>query len=253
MNADVATGSRGWLGRLSAGLKRSSRALSDGIGDIFTKRKLDDEALSELEDLLISADLGVATAAAVTAALAKNRFDQQISPEEVRRALSDEIAAILEPVAAPLEIERARKPYVVLVVGVNGTGKTTTIGKLAHGFRDQGLSVMLAACDTFRAAAIEQLKIWGERTGSAVVARNPGADAAGLAYEALERGREQGADVLLIDTAGRLQNKAHLMAELEKVVRVVRKLDPEAPHSCLLILDATTPTPRSRSSPRPAR
>ena len=240
MNAEAATGSPGWLARLGDGLRRTSRALSEGIGDIVARRKLDDEALAELEDLLISADLGVATASAVTAALARSRFDQRVSPEEVRAALAREITAILEPVATPLVIDAARKPHVVLVVGVNGTGKTTTIGKLAHGYRAQGLGVVLAACDTFRAAAIEQLRVWGERTSATVVAAKPGSDATGLAYEALERARAEGADVLLIDTAGRLQNKAHLMAELAKVVRVLRKLDGEAPHSCLLVLDATT-------------
>ncbi len=230
----------GWLSRLKAGLTRSSRSLSEGIGGIFTKRKLDDEALEELEELLITADLGVGTAAAVSAALAKSRFDKEVSPDEVRAALADEVAKILEPVARPLVIDPARRPHVILVVGVNGTGKTTTIGKLAARLRGEGRSVMLAAGDTFRAAAIEQLQVWGERAGCPVVAGNVGADAAGLAFDALTRARAEGTDVLMIDTAGRLQNKAGLMAELEKIVRVLRKIDAEAPHSVLLVLDATT-------------
>ena len=230
----------GWLSRLKAGLSRSSSKLGEGISGIFTKRKLDDAALEELEELLISADLGVATAAKLTADLAKGRFDKDVSPEEVRRALADDIAGILAPVAIPLEVDPANRPHVVLVVGVNGSGKTTTIGKLAKLHRDGGRAVMIAAGDTFRAAAIEQLSIWGERAGCPVVAGAPGADAAGLAFEALERARAEGADLLLIDTAGRLHNKADLMAELQKIVRVLKKLDPEAPHDCLLVLDATT-------------
>jgi fused signal recognition particle receptor len=231
---------RGWLARLRDGLSRSSTKLTTGIVGIFTKRKLDEAALQELEELLIAGDLGPATAAKLTAGLAKSRFDQEITPEEVRAALAQEMAAILAPVARPLAVDPARKPHVILVVGVNGTGKTTTIGKLAQRFRDEGRRVMLAAGDTFRAAAIEQLKIWGERTGATVVARETGADAAGLAYDALARARAEGADVLMIDTAGRLHNKADLMAGLQKIIRVLRKLDPEAPHSCLLVLDATT-------------
>ncbi len=233
-------GAGGWLSRLKAGLVRSSSKLGDGISGIFTKRRLDDAALEELEELLISADLGVGTAAKLTANLARERFGKDVSPEEVRAALAGDIAEILSPVAQPLVIDPARRPHVVLVVGVNGSGKTTTIGKLAKTHRDQGRKVMIAAGDTFRAAAIEQLCIWGKRAGSPVVAKAPGADAAGLAYEALERARAEGMDVLLVDTAGRLHNKADLMAELQKIVRVLGKLDPEAPHDCLLVLDATT-------------
>ncbi len=229
----------GWYARLKTGLTRSSSKLGDGIAGIFTKRKLDDAALEELEELLISADLGVATAARLTADLARDRFDKDVSPEEVRRALADDIAGILAPVAMALEVDPANKPHVILVVGVNGSGKTTTIGKLAKLHHDAGRAVMIAAGDTFRAAAIEQLSIWGERAGCPVVAGAPGADAAGLAFEALERARAEGADLLLIDTAGRLHNKADLMAELQKIVRVLKKLDPEAPHDCLLVLDAT--------------
>lgn len=230
----------GWLSRLRAGLSRSSGKLGEGIAGIFTKRKLDDEALEALEELLITSDLGVATAARLTANLAKTRFDKEVAPEEVRGALAEDIAGILAPVAVPLSPAPAHRPHVVLVTGVNGSGKTTTIGKLTAQWQREGKKVRLAAGDTFRAAAIEQLKIWGERTGCPVVATAPGADAAGLAYEALETARREGDDVLLIDTAGRLHNRAELMAELEKVVRVIRKLDPAAPHDCLLVLDATT-------------
>ena len=238
--ADTSAGNRGWLARLKAGLSRSSGKLGDGISGIFTKRGLDDAALEELEELLISADLGVATAAKLAADLARERFDKDVSPEEVRGALAADVAGILGPVAQPLVVDPAHRPHVVLVVGVNGSGKTTTIGKIAKSESDQGLKVMLAAGDTFRAAAIDQLKIWGERTSCEVVAKAPGADASGLAYEALERARSEGVDLLLIDTAGRLHNKADLMAELQKIIRVLKKLDPEAPHDCLLVLDATT-------------
>ena len=231
---------KGWFSRLTQGLKRSSSKLSEGITGIFTKRKLDDDALEELEELLIQADLGVATSARIAGEIARTRFDKEVSPEEIREALAEQIAPILEPVARPLTVDPARKPHVVLVVGVNGSGKTTTIGKLATQFRAEGKSVMLAAGDTFRAAAVEQLQIWGERTGCPVVAKETGADAAGLAYDAVKRAREEGTDLLLIDTAGRLHNKADLMAELEKVVRVIKKLDETAPHDTLLVLDATT-------------
>ena len=237
--SETVTKTGGWLQRLKSGLSRSSGKIGDGITGIFTKRKLDEAALEELEELLITADLGVATAAKLTANLARNKFHKDVSPEEVRRALADDIAGLLAPVARPLELDPAKKPNVVLVVGVNGSGKTTTIGKLASLYRGQGLQVMIAAGDTFRAAAIEQLQIWGERAGCPVVAKAPGADAAGLAYEALERARGEASDLLLIDTAGRLHNKADLMAELIKILRVLRKLDPSAPHACLLVLDAT--------------
>ncbi len=236
----VETRAGGWFARLKAGLARSSAKLGDGITGIFTKRKLDDAALEELEELLIAADLGVASAAKLSANLARSRFDKDVAPEEVRRALAEDIGRILEPVAAPLVLDARRKPHVVLVVGVNGSGKTTTIAKLAHLYAEQGLKVLLAAGDTFRAAAIDQLKVWGERAGCPVVARQPGADAAGLAYEALETARREADDLLLIDTAGRLHNKADLMAELQKIVRVLKKLDEGAPHDTLLVLDATT-------------
>lgn len=231
---------KGWFAKLKEGLSKSSSKLTDGITSIFTKRKLDDDALEELEELLITADLGPATAAKVTAELARTRFGKEVSPEEVKATLAAEVSKIVTPVARPLVLDPALKPHVILVVGVNGTGKTTTIGKLARQFKAEGKSVMLAAGDTFRAAAVSQLKIWGERTGCPVVARDTGADAAGLAYDALERAKAEGVDVLLIDTAGRLQNKTGLMEELRKIVRVIKKLDETAPHTTLLTLDATT-------------
>ena len=231
---------RGLLGRLAAGLRRTSATLSGGIGAIFTGRRIDEAALEELEELLIAGDLGAATAAELTAALARQRLGAEATAAEVRRMLADRIAAMLAPVEAPLAIEDDAAPHVILVAGVNGTGKTTTIGKLAHRFRDEGRRVMLVAGDTFRAAAVEQLTIWGERAGAPVVAWPGGGDPAGLAFDALERARAEAVDVLMIDTAGRLQNKAHLMAELQKIDRVLKKLDPRAPHSRLLVLDATT-------------
>ena len=230
----------GWFQRLRQGLTKTSSRLTEGITGVFVKRKLDDETLEELEDLLIQADLGLDVASRVTDALRKSRYNSDISSEEVRDILAQEVEKVLAPVAEPLEIDETRKPHVVLVVGVNGTGKTTTIGKYANQFTRQGHRVMLAAGDTFRAAAIEQLKIWGERTGSEVIASEPGADAASLAFDAFQRAKAEGYDVLIIDTAGRLQNKSALMAELEKIIRVIRKLDRAAPHSVLLTLDATT-------------
>jgi fused signal recognition particle receptor len=231
---------RGWLQRLKTGLSRSSSKLTEGIGSIFNRRRLDDATLDELEELLISADMGLGIAAEVTGNLRRTRFNQEISPDEVQAAVAAEMARLLEPVAKPLKIDAARKPHVVLVVGVNGSGKTTTIGKLAKQYRDAGKHVVLAAGDTFRAAAVEQLRIWGERTGCAVVTRPQGADSAGLAYDALVEARKVAADILLIDTAGRLHNKSDLMAELQKIVRVLKKADPAAPDSVLLVLDATT-------------
>jgi len=229
-----------WFQRLKNGLSRSSASLTEGITSIFTKRKLDASMLEELEDILIQADLGVDTAMAITERLSDGRYDKEISPEEVREILSEEVEKVLEPVAQELNLDTGKKPHVVLMVGVNGTGKTTTIGKLSQKLRSEGKAVMLAAGDTFRAAAVEQLKIWGERTGAEVIARDTGADAAGLAFDAMKDAIEKQVDVLLIDTAGRLQNKAELMDELEKVIRVIKKHDPDAPHTVLLTLDATT-------------
>ncbi|MDP3242273.1 MAG: signal recognition particle-docking protein FtsY [Reyranella sp.] len=231
---------KGWLSRLREGLSKSTRKVAESITSLFTKKKLDQQTLDDLEDVLIQADLGVTVAGRLVAKLSKERFGKEVTDEEVRAAFAEDIAEILQPVAVPLTIDAARKPHVVLVVGVNGSGKTTTIAKLAGLYKGEGRSVMLAAGDTFRAAAVEQLKVWGDRAGVPVVSKQTGADAAGLAYEALERARAEKTDVLLIDTAGRLHNKTNLMEELAKIVRVIRKLDPEAPHSCLLVLDATT-------------
>lgn len=230
---------RSWWRRLTEGLSRTSSALTTGITDLFTKRKLDAGTLEDLEDILIQADLGLATSARIAKAVGEGRYDKQIDPSEVKAILAREVETILTPVAHPLAIDATKKPFVVLMVGVNGSGKTTTIGKLAEKFRAEGKSVMLAAGDTFRAAAIEQLRVWGERTGAEVVFGQQGADAAGLAFEALQKAKANGIDVLLVDTAGRLQNKQGLMDELAKVVRVIRKQDASAPHAALLVLDAT--------------
>ncbi|MEQ9555181.1 MAG: signal recognition particle-docking protein FtsY, partial [Rhodospirillales bacterium] len=235
----MAEESQGWLARLRSGLAKSADRVGGAITDVFTKRKLDQAALDELEDILIRGDLGVTTAARLTTALAKGRFDKEVTDNEVREALADEIAALLEPAARPLSVDGGPRPFVLLVCGVNGSGKTTTIGKLAAQFKAQGKSVLLAAGDTFRAAAIEQLQVWGERTGCPVVARAQGADPAGLAFDAVRDARDQNHDIVIIDTAGRLQNKKDLMAELEKVVRVIKKQDATAPHACLLVMDAT--------------
>lgn len=231
---------QGWFKRLKKGLKKSTSAVSDGITGIFTKRKLDDETLEELEDLLITADLGVSVAAKVTAALAKDRFNKEISDEEVKEILASEIEAILAPAAKPLTLNAANKPHVILMAGVNGAGKTTTIGKLGKKFKDDGKHVMLAAGDTFRAAAVEQLQVWGDRVGVPVITKEIGSDAAALAYEAMERAIAENVDVLLIDTAGRLQNRDELMAELAKVVRVIGNKLEGAPHDTVIVLDATT-------------
>ncbi|MFM2150034.1 MAG: hypothetical protein RLZZ187_2340 [Pseudomonadota bacterium] len=233
--------SGGWFARLKAGLSRSTAKLTEAITTVFRKRRLDDEALEELEETLIAADLGLPAAQRIVDGFRKTRFGKEVTDEEVKATLAESIAEILAPVAQPLVINPGHAPHVVLVVGVNGTGKTTTIAKLGQQWRRQGLKVMFAAGDTFRAAAVEQLQIWGERTGCPVVApAKMGADAAGLAHDALQRAKAEGMDVLLVDTAGRLHNKAALMEELRKVVRVIRRLDETAPHSVLLTLDATT-------------
>jgi fused signal recognition particle receptor len=229
-----------WFQRLKAGLSKTSSRLTDGITGLVSKRKLDGATLDELEDLLIGADLGLDTAQRITTAISKGRFEKGLSSEDVRGILSTEITKVLQPVAAPLVIDAAKKPHVVVVLGVNGSGKTTTIGKLAAQLSREGKKVMLGAGDTFRAAAIDQLKVWGERTGAPVVSRDVGSDASGLAFDALKDARDGGYDVLLLDTAGRLQNKEGLMAELEKIVRVLKKVDATAPHDVVLVLDATT-------------
>jgi len=228
-----------WWSRLRSGLSRSSATIGQGIADIFTKRKLDFASLDELEEVLIRADLGVAAASRIREIVGRGRYDKAIDPTEVREILAAEIERILTPVARPLVIDPTKKPFVIMVIGVNGSGKTTTIGKLAAKFAAEGRGVMLAAGDTFRAAAIEQLRIWGARVGAPVIEREQGADAAGLVFDAVKSAREQNADVLLIDTAGRLQNRVELMGELEKVIRVMRKIDPALPHATLLVLDAT--------------
>ncbi len=229
-----------WFQRLKGGLKKSTSVISDGITGIFTKAKLDDDTLEELEDLLITSDLGVSVAGKLTAALSKERFDKEITGEEVKNILATEIENILAPVAKPLVPNVDNKPHVILMAGVNGAGKTTTIGKLAKKYKDEGKSVMLAAGDTFRAAAVEQLVVWGERTGVPVVTKEIGSDAAALAYEAMDRALQENTDVLLIDTAGRLQNREELMEELAKVVRVIGKKIEGAPHDTVIVLDATT-------------
>ncbi|HLP69845.1 MAG TPA: signal recognition particle-docking protein FtsY [Rhizobium sp.] len=229
-----------WFQRLRTGLLRTSSQLTGQITALFTKRKLDDDTLQDLEDLLIQADLGVETAMRITDTLSSERYGKDVTGEDVSHIMASEITKVLKPVARPLQLDLSHKPHVILVVGVNGTGKTTTIGKLAAKLSGSGLKVMLAAGDTFRAAAIEQLKIWADRTGSTFIGTKLGADAAGLAYEAFEKAKAEKSDVLIIDTAGRLQNKTELMSELEKIVRVLGKLDPDAPHTVLQTLDATT-------------
>ena len=235
MNDSTQGGS--WWKRLSGGLKRTSSSLGGAIADLVSKRKLDAAAVEALESELIRADLGPETAGRIAAVLSDGRFDKAIAPDEVKAVLAGEIEKVLAPVAKPLEV--TAKPFVILVAGVNGSGKTTTIGKLAAKFRAEGKTVMLVAGDTFRAAAIDQLKIWADRTGASIKASTPGADAAGLAFDALSAAKTGSTDVVLVDTAGRLQNRAELMSELEKMVRVMRKVEPAAPHAVLLVLDAT--------------
>jgi fused signal recognition particle receptor len=228
-----------WWRRLSSGLKRTSTSLGAAVADLVTKRKLDRAMLEDIEDVLLRADLGTVVAARIAEAVGAGRYDKAISADEVKGVVASEVEKVLAPVARPLQIDAGHAPFVILVVGVNGSGKTTTIGKLAAKFAAEGRKVMMAAGDTFRAAAIEQLKIWGERTKSPVIAGAQGSDSAGLAFNALTAAKEQKINVLLIDTAGRLQNKAELMNELEKIVRVLRKVDATAPHAVLLVLDAT--------------
>jgi fused signal recognition particle receptor len=235
---DQAEEKQSWWQRLSGGLKRTSASIGGAVADLVVKRKLDQEMLDEIEEVLIRADLGLDTAARIASAVGEGRYDKSITSDEVKAVVAAEVEKVLAPVAKPLNVD-AEKPFVVLVVGVNGSGKTTTIGKLAAKLHAEGRSVMLAAGDTFRAAAIDQLNIWGGRSGATVIARAPGSDAAGLAFDALTQARVEEIDVLLVDTAGRLQNKAVLMDELEKIVRVMKKVDPAVPHAVLLVLDAT--------------
>ena len=233
------TQKRSWWQRLTGGLKRSSSALGGAISDLVSKRKLDAATLADIEDVLIRADLGLETAGRIAAALREGRYEAAISPDEVKGVAAAEIEKVLAGVAQPLAIDAAKKPFVILIVGVNGSGKTTTIGKLAAKFRAEGRQVMMAAGDTFRAAAIDQLKIWAARTGADFIARETGADAAGLVFDAVAAAKERAIDVLLIDTAGRLQNRSELMGELQKILRVIKKVDASAPHAVLLVLDAT--------------
>ena len=230
---------RTWFQRLKAGLSLSSTSIGRGVTDIFTKRKLDADSLDDLEDVLIQADLGLGAATRIRDAIGRGRYEKGITPEAVKTVLAAEVERALAPVARPLLIDASKRPFVILVIGVNGSGKTTTIGKIAAKFRSEGKTIVLAAGDTFRAAAIEQLRVWARRTASDLVEREQGADAAGLAFDALTRARELNADVMMMDTAGRLQNRAELMGELEKIIRVMKKVDPEAPHAVLLVLDAT--------------
>ena len=228
-----------WRSKLTSGLGKSSARLVGGIQGLFTKRTLDASAMQDREDLLIAADIGLTTAGKLCATLAEDRFDKAVEPAEIQAALARHIAALLAPVAIPIALEPARKPNIILVCGVNGSGKTTTTAKLAKQFTDNGQTVMLVAGDTFRAAAVEQLQVWGDRIPCPVVAAEQGADAAGLVFDAISQARREAIDVLLIDTAGRLHNKSDLMAELQKIIRAIRKIDPTAPHDCVLVMDAT--------------
>lgn len=230
----------GFFSRLKQGLSRSTQKLGNNLTSVFTKRRLDDESLEQLEDILISADFGPEVAENVIESFRKTRFGSEVTDQEIKQALAEEISKILKPVAVPFQPNPDLKPHVVLMVGVNGTGKTTTIGKMGQFFTDHGLKVMMVAGDTFRAAAVEQLQVWGDRVGVSVISGKPQADAAGLAFEALKRAKNEKTDLLLIDTAGRLHNKSALMEELAKIIRVMRKFDETAPHSVLLVLDATT-------------
>ncbi len=230
---------KGWLSRLQEGLSKSSKSITGSITAIFTKRKLDKDTLQDLEDVLLQADLGLPMAERIVKAVATGRYDKEIDPEEVKRILASEVSKVLKPVEVPFNFG-SEKPFIILVVGVNGAGKTTTIGKLGAIAAREGYKVMFAACDTFRAAAIEQLTIWGQRIGARTMSRPTGADASGLAFDAMKEAKVDGTDILFIDTAGRLQNKAYLMDELDKIVRVIKKQDETAPHAVLLVLDATT-------------
>jgi len=238
-SAEATAARQSWWRRLSSGLQRSSSAIGGAIAHVVAKRQLDAATIEEIEDALVRADLGADTAARVATELRYGRFSTSITPDEIKAVVAAEVEKALIGVAQPLVVDTTKKPFVILVAGVNGSGKTTTIGKLAAQFRAEGRSVMLAAGDTFRAAAIEQLKIWATRSGSDFIAREAGADAAGLAFDAVRAAKDRGIEVLLIDTAGRLQNRTELMGELEKIVRVIKKIDATAPHAVLLVLDAT--------------
>ena len=232
----------GWFSRLSKGLSKSSNKLGQSITDVFTKRKLDQDALDELEDILIMSDMGPKTAAKIVSSFAENRFDKEIDENEIKEALAENVSNILQPVTQPLDITAAEnKPFVMLVCGVNGAGKTTTIGKLAHDYHiKQHKKVMIAAADTFRAAAVDQLEVWADRARVPLIKKDIGSDPAAVAFEALEKAKTDDVDLLMIDTAGRLQNEANLMEELAKIIRVIKKQDETAPHAVVLVLDSTT-------------
>jgi fused signal recognition particle receptor len=230
---------KGWFSRLTEGLSRSSQAMTEQVAAVLTKRPLDQEQLDALEEMLIEADLGPAAAARVTQAFSDARFGKSSTEDEVKEALAEAVARELIPREGAFDPLSGPKPFVVLFIGVNGSGKTTTLGKIAADLTSKGAKVLIAAGDTFRAAAVEQLKIWADRAGAEFMSAPTGSDSASLAYDAVERGKAGGFDVVLIDTAGRLQNKQDLMNELLKVIRVVKKVDPEAPHETLLVLDAT--------------
>ena len=229
-----------WFQKLKTGLFKSSNKITQDVKKIFVNKKLDVLTLNDLEELLIMADLGPASAEKLTAELANEKFDKNIKPDEVRVFLAKKIEETLVEIARPVELDNNQKPNVILVVGVNGTGKTTTIGKLAHQYSGQGKKIIIAACDTFRAAAVEQLEIWAQRANAGFLKGNEGTDPASLAFDALQKAKAENSDILFIDTAGRVQNKTELMEELAKIIRVIRKIDPTSPHHCLLTLDATT-------------
>lgn len=237
---DSAEDKKGWLQRMKSGLGKSSAKLNEGIKDIFVRKKLDNQTLEDLEDLLISSDLGVEASMMVTKKLAENKFDKEISEQEIKQELASCIEEILKDSAKPIEIKSENKPHVIIMCGVNGTGKTTTIGKLASIYKEEGKKITIAACDTFRAAAVEQLEVWSKRSGCEIIKGKEGVDPASVAYEAYSKAKEDGADILIIDTAGRLQNKKNLMEQLEKIIRVIKKLDESAPHDSIIVLDATT-------------
>lgn len=229
-----------WFARLSSGLSKSSSKLTEGLTSLVTKKKLDRDTLDELEELLIMSDMGVACAAAITEEIAQERLDKDITLDELKAVLAEKITALLQPIAQPLVLDADHVPAIIMVCGVNGNGKTTTVGKMAKQWQDQGKRVMLVACDTFRAAAVEQLEVWADRAGCRFVKGEHEADAASVAYQAIEQAKEEAIDIVMIDTAGRLHNKANLMDELCKIVRVIQKIDATAPHHSLLVLDATT-------------
>ena len=229
-----------WHKKLIGGFKKTSERLTENLTGLVTKSKLDAEALDEIEEALIVSDLGPAMAARIRAKLGDARYERGIDAEGVRQVVADEIASVLEPAAKPIEIDAFPRPQVILVIGVNGSGKTTTIAKLAHLFLEQDYGVMLAAGDTFRAAAIGQLKVWAERLGVPIVSGAEGGDAAGIVFDAVKEATAKGIDVLIVDTAGRLQNKTELMDELAKVKRVLGRINPASPHDVVLVLDATT-------------